>query len=96
MGEQGAYVRLYNTIGVLIWDVLLICLQNISILWFKKRNGSFLGQVYPIRFHEEEQQLPFPYQCNSCLAHVLLLPGKSCFSVQKPLDIYCVKLLPSL
>lgn len=65
--------------GVLLWDVLLICLEKISVCDIYTSVVSFFGQVYPIRFHKEERQLPFPYQCNSCLAHILLLPGKSIF-----------------
>ncbi len=46
----------------------------------------------PLWYNEEERQLPFPYQCNSSLAHTLLLHGywHEDFIPQRPLHIYFV------
>lgn len=76
---------------MLFWDVSLnVCKKRVCVTFIHLWLVSWQGD--PIRFHEEERQLPFPCQCKSRLAHILLLHDcwDEDFIVQKPPQMYIV------
>lgn len=76
---------------VLFWDVLVnVCKKLVYVTFIQMCLVSWQGDQ--IRFHEEVRQLPFPHQCYSSLALILLLHRcwDEDFIVQKPLKLYIV------